>query len=399
MKISMRAIGICLSTAVLVGCLGHVALIPTQPQADNQLQVRSSLNAGFDNSAPTFLTLPSRNVDFSSLDAQRDASLTIQFYSGTIKSPLDNVVYSYRIVGSDPVKSNATTNVLYKPIALRVHFADGTVLDPSKPACGDTVSVKNRALMGPNFAPVPLTSNGVNVGKVQITDGFQRAEFWKVLKGPRYHTVLKTVGAIIVDVNAPAGSSTHDGVCSGRGHRIGAIDVDAMNRIIVNLAQKRVKPNQIALFLTYNTFETYNGRCCIGGFHSAFGADGTRVYTIATYNDSGIFKQPTSADIDTLTHELGDLLDNPFPLSDTKANSVPPWGGVGQVPKGSCQGNLETGDPLTGTQFEVRYNGFTYHPQQLAFFSWFYRTKSIGTGGKFSFKGKFTRTQGLCIGE
>ncbi len=391
MKISMRAIGICLSTALLAGCGGHATLIPTQTQVDNQLE------------APTFLTLPSRDVDFASLDAQQAASRTIPFYSGTIKSPLDRVDYSYRIAGRDPTKSNTTTAVLYKPIALRVRFADGTVLDPSKPACGDSMSVMKRAFSGPNFGRVPLTSNGASVGTVQITDGFQRAEFWKILKGRGYHTVLKSVAApTVVDLNAPAGSLTSKtSLCPGNGHKVGVVDVDAMNRIIVSLATKRAGPKQIALFLTYNVFEYYidPSRGLIGGFHSSFGVNGdTQVYTIATYNDKGIFKKPAMADINTLTHELGDLLDDPFPLSDTKVNLVPPWGGVGQVPKGSCQSNLETGDPLTGTAFAVRYNGFTYHPQDLAFFSWFYRTKSSGSGGKFAFKGALIR-QGLCISQ
>lgn len=389
MTFSMPGIAICVATAVLAGCGGRAAVMPTQTQIDNRPEVRY----------PTFLTLPSRNVDFASLDAQRDTSRTIPFYSGSVKSPLDDVVYSYRIAGKDPTKSNTTTNILYKPIVLRVHFPDGVVLDPTKPGCGDTISVENRVFKGPNFRPVDLTSNGVSLGKVQITDGFQRAEFWEALKGPRYHTVLKTAGATVVDVTAPDGSSTRDGPCSGSEHRMGLIDLDALNGIIISLAEKHAKANQIALFLTYNVLSTEQGGCCVGGFHSAFGADGTRVYTIAAYTDSGIFRRPDSADIYVLNHELGDVLNDPFHESDTKINLVPPWGGIGQVPKGSCQSNLEAGDPLTGTSFNVLHDGFTYHPQDLAFFSWFYRTKSTGTGGGFSFQGTLKDTQGLCISE
>ena len=401
MKVSTRATGIFISVAMLAGCGGHTALIPTQTQVGNQLEDSSPLTARFD--SPTFLTLPSRDVDPASLDAQQAASLTIPFFSGKIKSPLDHVDYSYRIAGKDPAQSNTTTNILYKPIALRVHFPNGTVLDPSKPACGDTVSVVKRAFGGPNFRRIALTSNGASVGTVQITDGFQRAEFWKILKGPNYHTVLKSVGApTIVDVNAPDGSLLDRGMCPGRGHKVGRVDVDALNATMMRLAKTLTRPNQIALFITYNVFEFYlqPSRGPIGGFHSSFRANGgTHVYTIATYNDKGIFKKPAMADVNALTHELGDLLDDPFPLSDTKINLVPPWGGVGQVPKGKCQSNLETGDPLTGTLFQVKYKGFTYHPQDLAFFSWFYRTKPVGTGGKFSFKGAPLRRQGLCISQ
>lgn len=400
MKILMRAIGFCISAAVLAACGGHAAVIPTQTQVGTQPEVAQSANGGFDRSGPMFPTVPSRDVDFASLDAQRDTGQTIPFYDGRIKSPLDNAEYSYRIVGSDPRTSNTTTHVLWRGIGLRVHFPDGTVLDPMKPACGDTLPVMGRVFHGPNFSLVDLTSNGINVGKTEITDGFQRAEFWNVLKGPDYHTLLIAQREwTIVDVTAPHGSSVSNGVCSGNDHKVGAVDVNWMNSTIVNLAHTYAHTNEIAIFLTYNVFETLAGQCCVGGFHASFGTHGgTQVYTIGAYNDSGIFKNPTSADINTMTHELGDLLDDPFPLSGD-VNSVPPWGGIGQVPKGKCQGNLETGDPLTGTTFDVHYDGFTYHPQELAFFSWFYRTPSIGTGGAYSFKGTFKSTQGLCFAQ
>jgi len=48
---------------------------------------------------------------------------------------------------------------------------------------------------------------------------------------------------------------------------------------------------------------------------------------------------------------------------------------------------LEVGDPLTGTNFKMKHGSFTYHPQELAFFSWFYRTRSVATEGKYSFEG------------
>jgi hypothetical protein len=52
-------------------------------------------------------------------------------------------------------------------------------------------------------------------------------------------------------------------------------------------------------------------------------------------------------------------------------NATPAWGNIGQVT--GCQSNLEVGDPLTGTAFTATLNGFTYHPQELVFFSWFSR--------------------------
>jgi hypothetical protein len=45
-----------------------------------------------------------------------------------------------------------------------------------------------------------------------------------------------------------------------------------------------------------------------------------------------------------------------------------------------CQGNLEVGDPLSGHIYPIVLNGFKYHVQDLAFFSWFYRHDATMTG-------------------
>jgi hypothetical protein len=51
---------------------------------------------------------------------------------------------------------------------------------------------------------------------------------------------------------------------------------------------------------------------------------------------------------------------------------------------------LEVGDPLAGTDFTDTVGSFTYHPQELAFFSWFYRqSPSLGLHGWYSDQGTF----------
>jgi hypothetical protein len=402
----------------LAACGGRGSVIPPQSGLATQGNGLTSVPARrlisideLNQWAPMYVTLPSHDVDVASLDAQQAARRTIPFFSGTVKSPLRDLPYKYRIAGADPRKSAATTNIPYVAIVLKVHFKGNFGgknldfwLDPTKPACGDNVSVANRFLKGPNFNPVPLTSNGANVGKVQITDGFQRAEFWKIRKGPGYHTVLKSArGQVVELVDAPPYSViSSKPLCGGDGHRVGIVPIAWMLSTAERLAKKWATTSQVAIFLTYNVFETLdvNSPGLIGGYHLSFGrgAAGTQVYGVGAYNDTGIFKSPASADINTWTHEFGDLLNNPFPLTQDRSNEVPAWGGVGQVPKGKCQSNLETGDPLTGSAFAVRYNGFTYHPQELAFFDWFYRTSSQGTGGKYSFKGTFKTYQSkICV--
>jgi hypothetical protein len=65
-------------------------------------------------------------------------------------------------------------------------------------------------------------------------------------------------------------------------------------------------------------------------------------------------------------------MDDPFGM-----NEAPPWGNIGQVT--GCDNTLEVGDPLSGTEYRPirNRNGFTYHLQELAFFSWFFGAPSI----------------------
>lgn len=340
---------------------------------------------------PIYATLPARGVDFTSLDAQSAAGATLPAFTSSVKSPLDGNLYTYHILGKNPSTSTTTTNITYVPIVAIITFGDGTVLDPTKPGCGDTISVENRFFKGPNFAPVNLASNGVAVGPAQLGDAHQRAEFWSHVNGDRYHTVLTTsIKPIVIHMTAPPIAATAAGACAGKGHRIGAIEIDEFDYLMRKIDAKYATTSQLPLVLTYNVFETDAfGNCCIIGYHSAFHrTTGTQVYAVGAYNDSGIFNAPVE-DVDAWTHEIGETFNDPF-----VNNATPAWGNIGQV--SGCQNNLEVGDPLTGTAYTLSMNGFTYHPQELAFFDWFYRTPSHGTAGKYSFRGTFTTTQPLC---
>jgi hypothetical protein len=100
-------------------------------------------------------------------------------------------------------------------------------------------------------------------------------------------------------------------------------------------------------------------------------------------NGSGPF------DVSILSHEIAEWLNDPGGF-----NLVPPWGNIGEVT--GCKRYLEVGDPLTRTDLPpvTGTNGFGYHLQELAYYSWFFRTASIGTGGKFSDNGTLVTDAG-----
>ncbi len=341
---------------------------------------------------PYFLPPHALQIAPAALERLAAAGATIPLWHSLVKSPLDGKTYTYQMVGSSPFAAAASTTVPFVPIVLKVSFGSGIVLDPTKPGCKDTVAVESRFFGSPLFKPVNVASNGVSVGPAQLTDAFQRANFWTVIKGSsKYHVRLASAltAPIVLTVNAPAGSLLYKGVCAGSNHYAGAIDINAWDAIVRTVVNKYAKPNELPIVETYNVFQTQGGQCCILGYHDAYArSTGVQTYAVGAYNDAGFFSVPIE-DIHAWSHEIGEWMDDPF-----GNNPTPAWGHIGQV--SGCQNNLEVGDPLTGTAYTGTFNGFTYHPQELAFFSWFYRVASTATGGKFSFEGTFKKAQGAC---
>jgi hypothetical protein len=343
---------------------------------------------------PVFVTYPSKHVDPRVYEMQAAAGSTIPNFVVKVKSVLTHTTYNVNSAGTNPTKSKVSTTIPFVPLALRIHFADGTVLDPTNPGCKDTVSVVSRFYGSPLFNSVPLVSNGVNVGTTQIIDAFQRAEWWKFTANSNYHLLLSQVGQpTVVDVTAPGGSFTAPGdpKCPTKPYNLGVINPSAWDGILTGLINQYATSTQLPIVMAYNLVLGYSSsQCCIIGYHGAYGrGSGTQTFAFGSYTDPGIFS-PGLQDIHAWTHEIGEWANDPF-----VNNPTPTWGHVGQVT--GCQGNFEVGDPLTGTPFKVKYNGFTYHPQELAFVSWFYRTSTpFGTGGLASFEGTFTAPQGAC---
>ena len=141
--------------------------------------------------------------------------------------------------------------------------------------------------------------------------------------------------------------------------------------------------------LLHNFVEICGSKCLAGGYHNAFNVGaGVQTYGVAMYDNSGLMTG--GSDISILSHEVAEWQNDP-----SGTNPTPSWGNIGQVM--GCQGNLEVGDPLSGTTFNDTLNGFTYHPQELAFFSWFYhQNPSLGVNGWYSDKGTFSTFAAPC---
>jgi hypothetical protein len=272
--------------------------------------------------------------------------------------------------------------------------------------------VKNSPLFNAVNFTMPA-SGGVNVGTGQYVDEFQRANFWSNVSvtHDRFHNVLSPVTL------APTQTVTPPSTLNGLGYQpnqflntpcrpLGVIDaafwdpsLERINSpgeaqtIIANLTSAgTIGPTTLPIFVFYNVVvasgnSPFEAGCCILGYHGSQGSP-VQTYSVSDYETTGLFAP--GEDISPLSHEVAEWMDDPL-----GTNFVPAWGNIGQV--GGCQGNLEVGDPLSGTQFpSVSLSGMTYHPQELAFFSWFMGAPSLGVDGDFSDNGTFKGDATLC---
>lgn len=318
------------------------------------------------------------------------------------------VIENQVIVGGCP-GAGATTNI--PTIVVPVVFSlNGGVLifDPTKPDAG----CLGGANTGVNlFLTSPIINaghdfilNGENEGFVQHIDAFTRAQF-SAIKGAGYNVNLNpvTVGATLTVSVTGAPNASGDafhfaGLCGtnpapiNTAGDLGVVNISTIQPQLQNyIAAHAIPPTTFTYFLLYNTVIS-NGdasnlnNCCILGFHTAFGA-GPNTYGIGEFEGRNGTLFGGVADVSVSAHEIGEWLDDPF--GNNTAAPVTPWGNIGQV--SGCQSNLEVGDPLSGKLLPpVPLGGFTYHLQELAFFSWFtHDSPSLGAGGKYSDNGTF----------
>ena len=283
-----------------------------------------------------------------------------------------------------------------------------TVFDPTvaDDACLSSPNGVPLSLMvqSPIFESNDFKFGATDVGTTQYIDAFQRANFWQFVGGTGYHTILTPHVLPAVTVNLP-GKQGLAGSFFGSCGPLAIVNFDVMLRQIFNklLAAEgaNIDSSKFPIFLFYNTVMATNSaggsNCCILGFHNAVTQNAAvapnkaarvQTYAFIDFDASGAFG-PTIKDTTIAAHEVGEWMDDPF-----GNNPTPAWGHTGQV--GGCQGNLEVGDPLTGTIIPTvtGTNGFAYNLQELAFFSWFYGAPSIGVNGWFSNNNTFKSDAG-----
>jgi len=149
-----------------------------------------------------------------------------------------------------------------------------------------------------------------------------------------------------------------------------------------------ITTKDISIFLFYNTILLDPTGFIFTGYHawdfepadSRTGKDKYYVMAWVNWTSQGLFLPPldTIQDAATLSHELAEIMNDPFPALDPRFdvdeihNIVPWW----LAPNGFCADRIEVGDGielLPNSTFPITLNGMTYHLQNMVLLPWFKR--------------------------
>lgn len=330
----------------------------------------------------------------------------------------DGLTYSGQIIGNSPFTlplSTTTVNLVLIPLEITINQGSASyVFNPqgTDPGClGTGNTALNLTQQSPVFSPAPIYMGNTLIGNTSYPDALLRGSFWTAIgssSSSAYHLGLSVTTTALQSVSytVPATGNTTATVygiggtpCGSNAVNpnikatVGVVNINSIDSqlqtIISNLG---LNASQFPVFLIYYTLLS-NGaannlnNCCILGYHNALGNPG-QTYALAEYDTGTLFSG--TEDISVLTHELSEWIFDPY-----GSNPTPNWGGIGQ--ESGCQNNLEIGDPLTGTLFPgISMSNRTYHPQELAFFSWYYTSTTYGVNKWFSSNGSFKGNAKSC---
>ncbi len=300
----------------------------------------------------------------------------------------------FTMVGTDPsIPGSGTTTVPVEIIPVTFTFTSyGVTLSPQNSACGDSVSMVARITQSPVFTTNTWMDQGTLIGKTQYPDAYQRANLWSVVStsSPNYHVLLQPVSVTAaISVEGPASAvlqSNPNPLCP---QPLVSIPVSCMDSVVQQyVSAQQITADTLPIFVTYNMIFLPSPTTTWLGYHNVRGG---QTYAVASYNDPSfnLFGYDSS-DIAVLSHEIGEWMDNPLGV-----NKVPAWGNMG-IQQG-CNTDLEVGDPLSGNSFPMPTATFTYHVQELAYFSWFARNiPSLALNGRYSSQGTFLTPAAPC---
>jgi len=279
------------------------------------------------------------------------------------------VTYPFTMVGHQP-RSGRSTRIPSIIVPLRMHFV---FFGPNQDVNVDfdPTPAVNNILNSPIFNDASF-ANGIG----QFNDMMQRATFWnKMDPGRQWHvrwSQPRVFHPVDIEVTPETGTLFQD----ADGNFFGDVLFDFMDAEIQTIIELTgMDPDEVPIFVTDGvTNEAL-------GYHSAFtvtgqgGKEAFQTFIFSSWLDPALV-DPLFADISTLNHEAGELINDPF-----INNIVPDWRYPPESdPRATCSFNpfLEVGDPQgNGATFDdfptvvVSANNTNYHLQDLVMLPWF----------------------------
>jgi hypothetical protein len=300
---------------------------------------------------------------------------------------------TFTMVGQDPnlaTSGSTTVNTVIIPVILKYGAKyENAVFDPTtRIVTGTSSTVIDSTLASPIFQNHRFKTGGADLGTTQYLDAFQRANFWRTVKGnPDYHVLLESAPAVLepltIKVPKISGDEVRHFTSDGTPVAIIGIDeFDAALQAYMVAHATQIRPNVLPIFITYQTYLIINhdiNNGVVGGYHSANAPQPAgQTYSYATFVDS---RPHFSQDVEALSHEIGEWMDDPF--VDNTVNCQDNTGGA-----------LEVGDPLEGDTnwggYPYTIGDYTYNLQSLVFMPYWGDVKRGKTQKPTSVNGWFT---------
>jgi len=304
----------------------------------------------------------------------------------------------FNIVGTNPALGANTTTVNTMIVPLRILFASagGLGLDATAAAASLPAS--------PIFAVADYSTGGTDLGVTQYGDALLRAQYWNLPGFSSDYHVLLGGPAITstLTITIPASAGTLYRLSSG--NLIGIVQLSLFDTILNSLLQN-FTPSVLPIFLTDNVYLSNTGKidatCCVLGFHASQSPPiaTAQTWIYAGYIESGTFTGDQIQDVQGLSHEVGEWLNDPFvgALVVGGVNLIPPAVLPGQG--GECIINYESADPVEALPvgFTQVTGGRTWHLTDQVFLPWYLHTSpSFSVNGFYSYLNTFPSFSTLC---
>ena len=140
-----------------------------------------------------------------------------------------------------------------------------------------------------------------------------------------------------------------------------------------------ITTKDISIFLFYNVLQIDSNGFLFTGYHAwDFEPADTKIGKDKYYVMAWVNWIDTIQDVSTLSHELAEIVNDPFPSIDAafdvdEIHNITPWF---LAPNGFCADRIEVGDGielLPNSAYPVTMNEMIYHLQNITLIPWFKR--------------------------